>query len=149
MGNGKSGRPTKATPETLKIIIDAVSEGLTYETSAALAGITYQTLHDWKKKGGQGDPVFVDFAEKLMVAEAEGEYTLLANIRRAGESQWQASAWILERRYPQRYGRVDRLKAELTGKDGDPVQIAKSTSDEEIEAHIKRIMKRHPELAEL
>jgi hypothetical protein len=45
----------------------------------------------------------------------------LAIIGRAADEHWQAAAWRLERRFPERYARNRRV--ELTGKDGGPVEI--------------------------
>lgn len=44
------------------------------------------------------------FAAKLAAAESQNEITHLENIRAAGKKEWRASAWALERRYPERYG---------------------------------------------
>jgi hypothetical protein len=37
--------------------------------------------------------------------------------------QWQAAAWILERRNPDEYAKTERSKVELTGKDGGAVEV--------------------------
>jgi len=44
------------------------------------------------------------FAGRLATAESQNEITHLENIRAAGKKEWRASAWALERRYPERYG---------------------------------------------
>jgi len=54
------------------------------------------------------------FRRQLAEAEAKHEITHLENIRTAGKKEWRASAWALERRYPERYGA--RKQQELTGK---------------------------------
>jgi hypothetical protein len=45
-------------------------------------------------------------------AVAESESRDLATILKAAQSQWQAAAWRLERRFPEKYGRNDRLKVD-------------------------------------
>jgi hypothetical protein len=46
-------------------------------------------------------------------AEGEGVKTCLAIIRKAAlDGQWTAAAWLLERRYPDMYGRVSRVPVE-------------------------------------
>lgn len=44
------------------------------------------------------------FALKMRNAEARLEVMQLRNIEQAGEKNWRASAWLLERMYPDRYG---------------------------------------------
>ena len=44
-------RPSKLTPEIQPKIGDGVSLGLTYALVANTAGISYQTLNEWLKKG--------------------------------------------------------------------------------------------------
>jgi len=139
----KIGRPTKATPERIDTILEGIRAGLTYEVAAKRAGINRSTLAEWRKKGESGDDeYFAAFYDGIKKAEAEAEFELLNQIKCAGYSpeRWQALAWILERRYPDRYGRIDRLKAELTGRDGDPIQIARAMSDEEVIQHVERFI---------
>ncbi|HEY2838461.1 MAG TPA: hypothetical protein VGJ26_04905 [Pirellulales bacterium] len=46
-----------------------------------------------------------EFALRLQRAEADMEVFQLQNIRQASKSSWNAAAWILERRLPERYGK--------------------------------------------
>ena len=41
----------------------------------------------------------------------------------AATAEWRAAAWKLERRSWQRWGRRDLQRVEITGKDGDPIQV--------------------------
>ena len=54
------------------------------------------------------------FRRQLAEAESKHEIAHLENIRAAGKKEWRASAWALERRYPERYGA--RKQKGLTGK---------------------------------
>lgn len=45
-----------------------------------------------------------EFALRMRNAEARLEVLQLRNIEQAGEKNWRASAWLLERMYPDRYG---------------------------------------------
>ena len=51
-------------------------------------------------------------AQAVNRAVAESESRDLATILKAAQSQWQAAAWRLERRFPEKYGRNDRLKVD-------------------------------------
>lgn len=55
----------------------------------------------------------------------------------AGDGHWQAAAWILERKYPDRFGRRERINLEGS-KDGEPVTI-RTVGVEDVEAAIKRL----------
>lgn len=48
---------------------------------------------------------FWEFREAIKEAEAEAEISRLVKIESAADEHWQAAAWWLERRYPDRYGR--------------------------------------------
>lgn len=50
----------KFTPERRQIIIDAIKEGNTKKTAAALAGIDRKTLYDWLDRGRNEEPPELD-----------------------------------------------------------------------------------------
>lgn len=128
-------RQSKLTPETQKKIVDAISEGNYLVTAAAIGGVTYTTLNNWMKKGESASSgAYVEFLEAVKKAEAEAEALRVSRISKAGkEGNWQADAWYLERRYPDRWGK--RVQ-EVTGKDGGPleyVQRVQELTDSELE----------------
>lgn len=47
-------------------------------------------------------------AHALKKADAEREANLVSRIMRASDDTWQAAAWLLERKYPERYARPTR-----------------------------------------
>lgn len=83
---------TKATPRTIDIILEAISEGLTQREASILAGISEDTLSLWKRQDS-------DFSEQIRQKEIESKLYHIRNIRRASEKSWQASAWWLERKF--------------------------------------------------
>ena len=100
------GRPSKLTPEVEARIVEAVELGATWERAADAAGVGASTLRDWRQRGEAGEVPFVAFLAALKRAEGAGVERALRSIRKAAEGgAWQASAWILERRYPADYGR--------------------------------------------
>jgi transposase len=125
------GRPSKLTPERVARLIDALRAGHTREGAAALAGISRSTFNAWlaAAKEPSADPELLSFLDAIKNAEIEAEDALLGIIRAAAPKQWQAAAWILERRSPDRWGR--RVKAEIAAP--PPAQPAHS----EIERHIE------------
>lgn len=97
------GRPTKLDDLRAQAVINAVSEGLPRDTAARLARIAPSTLFDWLARGRDGESRFAEFAERVKEAEAQAEQKLIAVIREAAPKQWQAAAWLLERRRPEAY----------------------------------------------
>lgn len=80
-------------------VIEMVSSGLTIARACEWAGITPAAFRKWRR----GD-VSLSFA--LKKAEIEFEARHLANITTAATESWQASAWILERKFKKRYAKV-------------------------------------------
>lgn len=116
------GRPTKLNERIRVTICDALQRGCYYETATALAGISVRTLRNWLREGARilkeeadgrlldaRDSQLADFYLGCRQAEAEMEHDALGEIRRHGEREWTAHAWRLERRWPERYGRRDRV----------------------------------------
>ena len=111
------GRPSKLDTTTQQKFLDAVREGLPYSTACALAGIAETTLHNWRLKGEQDpDSPYFEFLRSVKEAEAEAEAANVKRIRSAADNgQWQAAAWILERRHPDKWGRTDRQEQQHSG----------------------------------
>ena len=148
----KSGRPTKLTPIMQQKLIDELCAGNYRDTAAKLAGIHRHTFRNWIKRGEAAKRgIFFDFVDAIKKAEAEGEARRVARINRAGEDgNWQADAWFLERKYPDKWGRKDAAKLELTGevKTSDTEyltliqQILVETLDPEVSAKVSdRLMR--------
>ncbi len=106
-------RPTSLTPDIGTKLVRAISGGNTRETSANYAGISVATLYVWLAKGRQqATGVYHEFLEAVEKAEAEAVITSVVTIREAARESWQAAAWWLERRYPDAWGRKDRVTIE-------------------------------------
>lgn len=102
----KGGRPTKLTEEVETKIVAAIRGGNYIETAAAFAGIDKVTFYDWMKQGAAGkSPEMVKFSNSVKKALAESEVIPLSRISEAGKSSWQAEAWRLERRFPERWAK--------------------------------------------
>jgi hypothetical protein len=119
-------RPTKLTEETVDKITRAIRAGNHASVSARLAGIGETTYYRWMADGEKDDaePEYREFWESIKRAEAEAEIRSVALIRQAAEQgTWQASAWYLERKHPERWGKNDKLRQEISGPNGEPLQI--------------------------
>lgn len=120
-------RPTKLTPEIQVKIVESLKLGNYIETAAALAGINKTTIYEWLKRGARElervdnnpnarikreEEPFVRFSNAVKKAQAEAEQRDLLVIAKASQNDWKASAWRLERKYPHRWGRKDRMDFE-------------------------------------
>lgn len=104
------GRPSKLTPELQARICEAIRAGNYIETAAAYAGVHKATLYDWLKRGANANAgKFREFSDAVEKALADAEARDVALIAKAATEHWQAAAWRLERKFPDKWGRRQRL----------------------------------------
>lgn len=70
---------------------------------------------------------YCEFHDEVEKARAVAECRSVAIIQRAGDTNWQAHAWFLERTARERWGRYNRV--ELSGPNNKPVQITATQVD--------------------
>jgi transposase len=129
---GGHGRNHKIDADTVDKLCQAIRTGATLDAAAAYAGIAESTFHLWIKKGRapRAPKVYRDFVAAIDLAGATFEVTAIARITKAGEKEWGADAWRLERRYPDKYGRKTRVDANLSVSARPMIDAAKLTDDE-------------------
>ena len=109
------GEPRRLTTAVRGRIIEHVSEGNYPEVAAQLAGIPRRTFQRWLHDGRQDLEQGVEHSSVALLAlavekaRAQVVASKVKRIQQAGERQWQADAWWLERNFPALYGR--RLEA--------------------------------------
>jgi len=91
---------------TANEILAHLVDGCTREASARLAGITANTLYYWMD-------TYPDFNEGVKRAEAIFKKICEQNVIEAGRKYWQASAWILERRFSDDYAQRQKIEATI------------------------------------
>lgn len=131
-----AGRPTKLLDARIqKEIIESLKMGNYLETAAAFSGIDVVTLRRWIKRGDRelqridekggrirkSEALYVEFCTACKKAMAEAEMRDVLLIYQAAKDNWQAAAWRLERKFPERWSRKDRH--EITGKNGGAIEI--------------------------
>jgi hypothetical protein len=106
----KTGRPSKLTESRMEKLIEALRAGAYRIDACRAAGIHYNTLLAWEKKGEtQEKGEFSEFLEALRMAEAEAVITNIDVITRAAQDgDWRAAAWFLEHKYPDRWARLEK-----------------------------------------
>jgi len=96
------GRPPKLTPEILTKICDALRAGQLSRDGAAFAGIRKSTFYEWLRRGARAPRGIYrelsDGVEKAL-ADSEARDVMLIG-KAAGDGDWQAAAWRLERKFP-------------------------------------------------
>ena len=117
----KIGRPTKLNPTIQGLLCDAIVKGLPFNHACSLVGISYQTMREWMKKGkNQLEGLYRDFYVAIKKSEALVVQNALESIHSASRAgTWTASAWLLERRYPEQFGRKRLQSEEVT-----PIEIS-------------------------
>ena len=114
------GRPTKLTKKLQEDICGYIENGASFKDACLLANIDITTFCNWRKQGkidegNNKDSIYSNFSKATKKAEATFKIYHVQQITKASREQghWQASAWLLERKYPDEYGKYDRLK--ITG----------------------------------
>lgn len=116
-GAKKRGAKLKLTPEVQKAICKLIAEGNYLDTACKLVGINFTTFRRWILQGEHDmDGKFYEFSEAVKQAEAIAESERVRLILAAGkkDGDWKANAWYLERKYPEKWGRKERIDSHVT-----------------------------------
>lgn len=93
----------KRTDKTVTALLRAIESGVSIESACSIAGIHRSTWYEWRERP--------ELQLQISQAIAKAEAALLATIRTAGKTDWRASAWILERRYSDTWGKRAEVQA--------------------------------------
>ena len=96
------GQPSKYGERTTKIITGCISQGMSIDGACAMAGVTLQTHRNWMTASEAGEEGFEGYFDRISKALAMSEGVLVKKIVK--NKQWQAAAWILQRRFPKTWG---------------------------------------------
>ena len=116
----------------------AISVGAYIEDACVFAGISSREYRRWRELAEQGVEPYAERWVEIQKSEAQAIVRNLFNIQNAANSgTWQASAWILERKYPEKYARKDFVQitegsdydVELFWSDGNVFEEMSEMSD--------------------
>lgn len=93
----------KLTPKLAGVILLAVGNGAYRQTAARFAGVTPETLSKWMKRE---DEPYATFAKLVRKREAAFELGQLTNITSMSKIRPELALALLERKFPQRWGRA-------------------------------------------
>jgi hypothetical protein len=108
-----AGRRLKLNDEMIDKIAGIIASGNYVKTACDIVGISETTYYDWMQKGKAGKKPYAKLSEAIKKAEAVAEAKRVQTILEASEEQWQAAAWYLERRYPDRWGKKVNVDGNL------------------------------------
>lgn len=124
------GRPRELTPAIIKEVADLIPRTMYIETVADAIGVHRVTINRWLKDGGKEQrrrergkepnhkyDLHCEFCIAVKKALAGAESDHLQQVQAAGTQQWQACAWVLERRFLNKWslnrGELRELKKRL------------------------------------
>lgn len=122
-----AGRPLELTPQVLEDVRLILPTVLYLETVGDYLGLDRSTWGKWLRRGAKenkrlrksdetplpAEAVYLEFFLTVKKALAEGEIYSAGIIKKAAEKNWQAAAWVLERRFEERWGRDQGAIREL------------------------------------
>ena len=147
-----AGRQSKLTPKLIEEAYELLKEGHYARTVSQYLGIPEGTWYRWLSEGEQEEEgLRREFREAVKRAETEAEIRNVKFIQDAAITDWKAAMTYLERKFPDRWGRRERVDANVThtGKDGGPIQHEQTInldklSNEELMA-LERIVQKSSE----
>lgn len=98
------GTYSQLSPRIIETFCLALKRSLYLETAAACVGVTLRTIQSWKKQGRENpDTVYGEFLRAVEKTLAEVETQHVQAMVVESELNWLCRAWLLERRFPQRW----------------------------------------------
>ena len=103
--------------DLIETICTEIKRGVPYKYASRIAGVSEQTVYHWRKKG-EAEPEDSDSLYRKLYDEFERAKALavayrVESIRKAGEVNWTASAWWLERVAHEDFGRKSVIDANV------------------------------------
>lgn len=83
-------------------VLAGIASGLTEQDACSVVGISRTTL--WKKKKEDAD-----FKEEVRKANVAFKLKHIQNISEHANKWWQASSWLLERKFPEEFGAASKI----------------------------------------
>lgn len=117
------------TDTVIEDICKAIGNGLTNKDACALCGIPEDTFYSWLRDAEKGTRNKDHLKQKIKLAQsvkkAESAFKAyhLKNIIKSSNDDWKASAWMLERKFPKEYAKVDRNAVVLSTDNGMLPQV--------------------------
>ena len=111
------GRKTILNEQMIKQAGAMVAEGMTDRAVQDMIGISHDTWYKWMNRGEdeeETEPLYSEFAETIKKAKSRLQYDCIHAIKEASRREWQAAAWLLERKWSEDFGKKDRIDMNLS-----------------------------------
>lgn len=146
-------RPSKLDEQLIADFEEIMLRCFFLESASAFLGISRQSMYNWRKRGQRevrrmaeeetslcraSELLYVKFYHAYTRAMATSEIRATSAVMQAGQVAWQAAAWQLERRFPERYGTQKREIKELAKVSAEHVEIIANLRDQ-INALIEKL----------
>lgn len=105
----------KLTEKTIEKAQKGIAIGTPQKYVAQSLGISEEAWYSWMRRGehdlqnDKDDTIFAKFYESVKKAQAKSVSRCVSMIQKASIDTWQAAAWWLERRYPEEFGRKEKV----------------------------------------
>lgn len=123
------------TKEEWDLLIALISSGLTNIDACQASGISTTAFYDKVKSDS-------DFSDSVKKASVKFKLKHLKNISDAASKNWQASAWILERKFKREFSRVEyiqELEDSFAGKTDEELnEIIRELEEQEREYELRK-----------
>lgn len=108
------GRKTKLTKKLINDAEKLIKLGNYNTTVCQYLGIHQSTWYKWLQEGEQAKSGLKrEFFDRIKSAESHAEIRNVQLIQQSANDTWQAAAWYLERKFPDRWGKKDKVDANL------------------------------------
>lgn len=123
---------SKLTPQLQAEFCKALENGASILGACGHVGITEKTYYNWIHRAEEAKTrtKYVKFKECVETAKEKALFNFEQVIVSASMEHWQAAAWMLERRYPNMYGKREKIEADVTHKGLSGLADAIKSSEE-------------------
>lgn len=111
---------TKINQEFIDEACKLISHGMNNKDVCDMLMVSEKSFYHWRNQGDEDIKngkmsIHRKFSESLKIAQTKFKAYHISQINKATSNDWKASAWMLERKFTNEYGRFDRAKIEVTG----------------------------------
>lgn len=136
------GRPSKYDPKYCNEVIDHMKQGYSLESFGGRIGVCKATIYEWRD-------AHQEFSDAIKEAQTACQYFWEHNLVQTIHSPKEMNATTVYFALKCRFGYKETQAVEHSGPDGKPIETKAFGSDDEVNAKIKAILEKSPDLVAL